>query len=219
MVGLVRDGVPENIFVRALNLSWNGAMLRVPNVEITKKESIVLRLPCGNNEAISARAEVVWSSLVDDQSRLIGVQFTNLRVADEKKLKRLLSMLALSQSKTKHNTRIPREVEIHTADRGETIDTLEQIRAGRVETTLFGSIPTDEPFPLAVDGFGDMPVLRLRARASSQEAVGWNDSADSLRMYRVTLTFEHPESDLKSVTEPLIAALRARDAAVAFDVA
>ena len=218
-VGLVRGGIPERIFVRALNLSWSGAMLRVPNTTIARRESVVLRFPGTNNDQISARAEVVWSCSADDQHSLIGVRFTKLRVADEEKLRRLLSILSLSQPETEQDTRIPREIEIFTVDRKETIAPLEQICAGRLEITLVGSIPANEPFPLAVEGFGAITTLRLRARALSQEAQGSSDSANSLRMQRVILVFDHPEGDLKRIIEPLIAALHAHDDVVVFNVA
>ena len=211
MVGLVRDGIPERMFVHALNLSWGGAMLRVPNVEIAKKDSVLLRFPGANNDAIYTRAEVIWSSLMDDQKRLIGVRFTKLRLTDEEKLRRVLSILALSQSKAPHTTCIEGQIEIRLADREEVLFALGQIHNGFLETRMSGPIRSNEPFPVAVSGFGDTPVLHLRTHVLASRPRDLRYAAETSGAQRVTLALEHPIEDLRRVTNPVISLVRGYD--------
>jgi hypothetical protein len=218
-VELVRDGIPNCTIVRALNLSWSGAMLRVPNTGIAKKESVVLRFPGAHKDSILTRAEVVWGRLADDRQRLLGVRFTKLRVSDEAQLRQVLSKLAAPPSETGHDARMEGQIDIYFDDREAMLVAVGQIHNGFLETMVNGPIRTTEPVPVTIAGLGDLPTLHLRTHVLSCKTSDAGDAAETSGAHGVTLALDHPIEDLRSVTNPLILSLRGYDDITALKIA
>jgi hypothetical protein len=192
-----------------LNLSWGGANLLVSGLALDLDDSVVVRFPWGQNRSILAHADVAWSQQVNNDQGMVGISFSRLRVRDEEKLQHLLSLLAGTQAQDERDIPIANELDIRFLDRQEMLAAIEQVRSGILETTLFQQVEDNARVRLLISGSGDLPRLNLRARVLWHREFGSNERPQSSDLYQVALAPEHPEEDLRRVTDPLIEHLTA----------
>jgi hypothetical protein len=202
-VELAREGMPERLLVKSLDLSWGGASLLVPERFLERDDALILRFPWAKGESFSARAAVEWNAQIDDRHRLVGVSFHKLGIRDEDRLQQLLSLLLRSGDATAQGQAVADQLDVCFLDRDDVLVALEQIRFGYFETTVFKTYGGNERLRLVLTAFGGLPTLQLRARVLWTKALGAPQGGSTGGMHQLALALDHPEGDLKRAADAL----------------
>lgn len=82
---LVDAEFPRGVVSRTVNMSSSGLMFPVSQL-IAKERFLDLALALPTSPPISAKAEVRWTSKVEDMGYRLGVQFSEIRDEDRKRI-------------------------------------------------------------------------------------------------------------------------------------
>lgn len=215
-VRLAPENGNQSFGAQNLDLSWGGASLILPDMQLSLGESVKLEFPWTPGRSFYARAEVVRSQEVEE-GFLTGVRFSKLLVRHETRLERLLTLLIDPNRRQPEELRLSPQIELDFMDAEGIIRALDEIRRGRYKVTSFRPYEPDQSLRLVLIWQGRLPLLRLRARVKELSAIQTRHhhligsaAVQSPNLFLMDLAFEHPLGDLQRTIDPLMDRLSER---------
>jgi hypothetical protein len=184
--------------VQNQDISWGGVRFAAPKAALSAARSVMLEFPWANGDQFSAAAEVVRTESLDDKHDLVAARFSNLSASDQKRLKKLLSMLqaTIDQADGGRPEPLVPVLEVLVGDVEEMRAMLAELAEGRLTITVVETYQINQSISLVLTDASDLPALQLRARVTDVEAVS-TDSETAWPMFDMQLIFEHPLDELK----------------------
>ncbi|MBN2886279.1 MAG: PilZ domain-containing protein [Chromatiaceae bacterium] len=180
------------------NLSWGGAQLITSTALDAHCPGLRLIFPWRQASLFEAEAEVVRHEVLDSGRIEIAARFSRLSPLCQRRLERLLQRLPTPIAQI--NLPLAEQLDILFNDPADILETLDQIRAGRLLVTTFSGYRLDQSIRLRIANTRHLPPLVLRSRVLGQEPLLLKGH-EWANLTQLDLRFEHSARDLQRGVE------------------
>ncbi|MFD2113048.1 PilZ domain-containing protein [Thiorhodococcus fuscus] len=204
------------------DISWGGALLRIPGPLPKVAGNIRLVYPWKQGDSIAIEGRMLRAKPLDDGRHYeVAVRFVSLSPRSQSRLVKLLKLLRNGRhsADASDTSALVRELEVEVNDADNLRSMLKQIAKGQHSLTVFDAYEPNQSISLSIVGAKNLPGIRLRARVihvekSHAKGFEWAE------LYTLMLGFEHPIKALRASVKMLLEQLPAeRESALASEAA
>lgn len=198
-----QEGAPVPIDAHFRDLCWGGASFTTTHTSLQPGERMVVRFPWTQGESLAIRAEVLRTKEIASGRWEIGVCFIHLAHRDERRLLKLLDLLAGKGQGP--SLPLAPVLEIVLDDEEEFEDKLSQIAQGHLTLTIVGAgYQAGQGLLLLIGQTYDAAVLSLRAHIIEAIEIPPLDpfsAAGRPPIMELKLCIAHPLTELRRLAE------------------
>ena len=182
------------------NISWGGCRVLTKESLGDVNDSIGLLLPDSDGKSIKVIASIV-RSLNSDEGYYAALRFSSLRSEDESRLEELLtSLINEGDQSSCSNTHFSQHIDVYFRDKTEIKATLRDISTGGMRLTTSRLMKLNQSIQIHLKDADESFCFHLRGRIIRLKRLGASNSGKS----QVSLKFEHPINNLRSMVNTLI---------------
>jgi c-di-GMP-binding flagellar brake protein YcgR len=182
------------------NISWGGVRVLTKELLGDMNDTVEISLPSYDGEDINIVASIVRTWKSEDRYNT-ALRFSRLRHKDETRLYNLLKLLLDAEDEDhRRDPRFAQRIDVSYWDPDELKATLKDISMGGMTITMPEPVELDKSIQLQLEGTDGGYSVILRARVVRLETV----KVSGYELYQVTLKFEHPTEELRSMINTLM---------------